>query len=36
MVKFYVKRILDGKMEVTEVPPKWIDAVKLELKERNK
>ena len=31
MVKFYVNRILKGKMTLEEVPPKWSEAVKAEL-----
>lgn len=28
MVKFYVLRIKSGKMNVEDVPPKWVEAVK--------
>ena len=32
MIKFYVKRIKEGKMTIEEVPEKWRDAVREELK----
>ena len=31
MVKFYVNRIKAGKMEINDVPPRWRDAVAVEL-----
>ena len=31
MVKFYVIRIKAGKMELSDVPPRWRDAVAVEL-----
>ncbi len=33
MVKFYVKRIREGKMTLEEVPPRWRDAVEEALKD---
>lgn len=35
MVKFYVKRILDGKMSIDEVPARWHDAVVEELNKQS-
>lgn len=34
MVKFYVDRILAGKMNLISVPAKWFDQVKEELERR--
>lgn len=33
MVKFYVARIKAGKMKLSDVPPRWHDAVAAELGE---
>ena len=35
MVKFYVARILAGKMTLDDVPTRWYDAVKAALEERD-
>jgi hypothetical protein len=32
MIKLYVKRIKEGKMTIEDVPEKWRDAVREELK----
>lgn len=32
MIKLYVKKIKEGKMTIEEVPEKWRDAVREELK----
>lgn len=33
MVNFYVRRILDGKMTLEQVPPRWYEAVREALAE---
>lgn len=35
MVNFYVKRILEGKMTIDEVPEKWREAVREALENLN-
>ena len=36
MVNFYVKRILEGKMTIDEIPEKWREAVREALENKEK